>query len=105
MNIVNHTTGEKCELKFHSYSYFTRERQRKVRIIVYTNNIVKNKMSKKLLNNYQEKHTVQPEILTRICLPIRLQIVFRIFTLAISVLYSRVQYSHTPNLTVLILAV
>lgn len=30
MNVVNHTTGEKCELKFQSYSYFTRERQRKV---------------------------------------------------------------------------
>lgn len=30
MTIVNHTTNEKCEVKYHSYSYFTRERQKKV---------------------------------------------------------------------------
>ena len=30
MTVFNHTTKEKCEVKYHSYSYFTRERQRKV---------------------------------------------------------------------------
>ncbi|XP_019854132.1 PREDICTED: oxysterol-binding protein 1-like [Amphimedon queenslandica] len=30
MTVLNHTTKEKCEVKYHSYSYFTRERQRKI---------------------------------------------------------------------------
>ena len=30
MNVVNHTTNEKCSVKYHAYSYFSRERQRKV---------------------------------------------------------------------------
>ena len=35
MTIVNHTNQEKCEVKYHSYSYFTRERQRKVKTVQY----------------------------------------------------------------------
>ena len=31
MKITNHTTKEECNLKFQAYSYFSRERQRKVR--------------------------------------------------------------------------
>ena len=30
MKIVNHTTKDECNLKFQAYSYFSRERQRKV---------------------------------------------------------------------------
>ena len=30
LKVVNHTTGEKAAVKFHAYSYFSRERQRKV---------------------------------------------------------------------------
>ena len=34
VKIFNHTTNEECKIKFHAYSYFSRERQRKVRSLV-----------------------------------------------------------------------
>ncbi len=30
MDITNHTTGEKCHLKYHAYSYFSKEKPRRV---------------------------------------------------------------------------
>ena len=30
MDIMNHTTGEKCHLKYHAYSYFSRDSPKKV---------------------------------------------------------------------------
>ena len=30
MKVTNHTTGEEALLKFHAYSYFSRDRQKKV---------------------------------------------------------------------------
>ena len=30
MDITNHTTGDKCHLKYHAYSYFSKEKPRRV---------------------------------------------------------------------------
>ena len=35
MDIENHTTGDKCHLKYIPYSYFTREEQRRVKVLSY----------------------------------------------------------------------
>lgn len=37
LKVTNHTTGERCHVKYHAYSYFSREQQRKVRTIVEAN--------------------------------------------------------------------
>ena len=34
LKITNHTNGEKCHIKYHAYSYFSREQQRKVRMLL-----------------------------------------------------------------------
>ena len=36
MKVTNHTTGEEALLKFHAYSYFSRERQKKVQHVYCT---------------------------------------------------------------------
>ena len=45
MNVINHTTQEKCIVKFPAYSYFTRERQKRVHkwafIAAHDNNVFK----------------------------------------------------------------
>lgn len=35
MHIENHDTGDKCVIKFHSYSYFSTEKPRKVNFFLY----------------------------------------------------------------------
>ena len=37
MDITNHVTGDKCHLKFIPYSYFSRETQRKVYLLLMIN--------------------------------------------------------------------
>ncbi|XP_065663146.1 oxysterol-binding protein 1 isoform X2 [Hydra vulgaris] len=40
MDIINHTTGEKCNLKYHSYSYFSRDVPKRVTGCVFDKNNV-----------------------------------------------------------------
>ena len=41
MDITNHTTGEKCHLKYHAYSYFSRDSPKKVCLYPYLDIILK----------------------------------------------------------------
>lgn len=35
MSIENHTTGDKCQVKFHAYSYFAPDKARRVTLLLH----------------------------------------------------------------------